>query len=147
MSWVMRRDEPIIITNSGILAGARTRIIYWYNSVSDVVIWRIISQHLSVLKAEIKKYWMSYKHWVYSPSHYPIEQHYCYWSNMGTLVSNCDQVRMVCPVARLIYSLLSQKTGRWYTGYWRTDTYAGVYRFEPRFLCLPSPVKTRLFMS
>ena len=52
----MRRVEPIIITNSGILAGARTRIIYGYNSVSDVVIWGIVSQHLSELKAEIKKY-------------------------------------------------------------------------------------------
>jgi uncharacterized protein with HEPN domain len=55
MSRILNRDSSIQLSNSRKIVDTRNRIIHGYDSVSDDIIWGIITNHLPVLKLEIEK--------------------------------------------------------------------------------------------
>lgn len=54
MSRILKEDTTIIISNSRKLVDVRNRIIHGYDSVSDEIIWGIVTKHLPVLQKEIE---------------------------------------------------------------------------------------------
>jgi len=55
MNRILKLDNEIIISNSRKIVDVRNRIIHGYDSVSDDVIWGIISKNRLVLKKEVKE--------------------------------------------------------------------------------------------
>lgn len=54
MSRILNMQPDIPISNSRKIVDTRNRIIHGYDSVSDDVIWLIVSRYLPILEAEIK---------------------------------------------------------------------------------------------
>ena len=54
MTRIINRDNSIQLSNSRKIVDTRNRIIHGYDSVSDDIIWGIITNHLPVLKSEIQ---------------------------------------------------------------------------------------------
>jgi uncharacterized protein with HEPN domain len=54
LSRILKRDETIVITNSRKIVDTRNRIIHGYDSVSDDVIWGVVTRHLPILQREIQ---------------------------------------------------------------------------------------------
>lgn len=55
MSRILNKDASIQLSNSRKIVDTRNRIIHGYDSVSDEVIWGIITNHLPVLKEEVEQ--------------------------------------------------------------------------------------------
>ena len=55
MSRIIIKDSAIDLPNSRKIVDTRNRIIYGYDSVSEEIIWNIITEHLPSLKKEIEK--------------------------------------------------------------------------------------------
>ncbi|MEQ8706661.1 MAG: DUF86 domain-containing protein [Phaeodactylibacter sp.] len=55
MSRILRVDPNISISNSRKIVDTRNRIIHGYDSVSDEVLWLIITRYLPILEKEIRK--------------------------------------------------------------------------------------------
>lgn len=51
---ILKEEPTISIENARNIVGARNRIIHSYDSVSDTLIWSIITTHLPKLKEEVK---------------------------------------------------------------------------------------------
>lgn len=49
LSWILKRDETTLISNSRKIVDTRNRIIHGYDSLSDDVIWGIVIRHLPIL--------------------------------------------------------------------------------------------------
>ena len=54
MSRILKQDVEIKISDSRKIVAVRNRIIHGYDSVSDELIWGIISKQLPILKAEVE---------------------------------------------------------------------------------------------
>jgi uncharacterized protein with HEPN domain len=54
MSRILSVQPDISISNSRKIVDTRNRIIHGYDSVSDDVIWLIVSRYLPILETEIK---------------------------------------------------------------------------------------------
>ena len=54
MSRILNRDSLIQLSNSRKIVDTSNRIIHGYDSVSDDIIWGIVTNHLQILKSEIK---------------------------------------------------------------------------------------------
>lgn len=54
MNRVLYRNQTISLTNSRKFVDVRNRIIHGYDSVSDEVIWGILTKHLPILQKEIE---------------------------------------------------------------------------------------------
>ena len=54
MSRILIRDNSINLPNSRKIVDTRNRIIHGYDSVSDEIIWGIVTGHLPTLKREIE---------------------------------------------------------------------------------------------
>ncbi|GAA4301473.1 HepT-like ribonuclease domain-containing protein [Compostibacter hankyongensis] len=54
MNRILSATDKIALSNSRKIVDTRNRIIHGYNSVSDDIIWGIISKHLPLLKSEIE---------------------------------------------------------------------------------------------
>lgn len=54
MNRILKRDNNIVITNSRKLVDVRNRIIHGYDSVSDDIMWGIVTQYLPILQIEIE---------------------------------------------------------------------------------------------
>ena len=54
LSWILKRDETTLISNSRKIVVTKNRIIHGYDSVSDDVIWGIVIRHLPILQTEIQ---------------------------------------------------------------------------------------------
>lgn len=52
---ILKERPDISIENARNIVGARNRIIHSYDSISDTLIWSIITIHLPKLKEEVKK--------------------------------------------------------------------------------------------
>lgn len=52
---MVRRDPAIDISDSRKIIDTRNRIAHGYDTVSDEIIWGIITQHLPKLKQEVEK--------------------------------------------------------------------------------------------
>jgi uncharacterized protein with HEPN domain len=52
---ILHADGKIELSNSRKIVDTRNRIIHGYDSVSDEVIWGVVTNHLPVLKQEIKQ--------------------------------------------------------------------------------------------
>jgi uncharacterized protein with HEPN domain len=52
---ILKVDHEIEISYSRNIVDARNRIIHGYDSVSDILIWSIISQYLPILRIEVEK--------------------------------------------------------------------------------------------
>ena len=55
MNWILTKDNFIDLSNSRKIVDTRNRIIHGYDSVSDDIIWGIITNHLPELKLEVQK--------------------------------------------------------------------------------------------
>ncbi len=55
MSRILNVDNSIELENSRKIVDTRNRIIHGYDSVSDEILWNIISQHLPAFKREVEK--------------------------------------------------------------------------------------------
>ena len=55
MNRVLQRDENIHLSNARKIVDTRNRIIHGYDSVSDEIIWSIVTSHLPILKDEVAK--------------------------------------------------------------------------------------------
>ena len=55
LSRILNKDSSIQLSNSRKIVDTRNRIIHGYDSVSDDIIWGIITNHLPILKSEIEK--------------------------------------------------------------------------------------------
>jgi uncharacterized protein with HEPN domain len=55
MSRILNKDNSIQLSNSRKIVDTRNRIIHGYDSVSDDIIWGIITNHLPILKVEVQK--------------------------------------------------------------------------------------------
>lgn len=53
LSRILKFEPTIAISNSRKIVDTRNRIVHGYDSVSDEVIWGIVTQHMPVLKAEV----------------------------------------------------------------------------------------------
>lgn len=53
MNRIIRKDSGIEFHNSRRIIDTRNRIIHGYDTVSDEVLWGIVTHHLPVLKKEI----------------------------------------------------------------------------------------------
>jgi len=49
----LKFEPAIAISNSRKIVDTRNRIVHGYDSVSDEVVWGIVTQHLPVLKVEV----------------------------------------------------------------------------------------------
>lgn len=54
MNRILQSAEPIELTNSRKIVDTRNRIIHGYDSVSDNIIWGIVTNYLPPLKIEIE---------------------------------------------------------------------------------------------
>ena len=55
LSRILKQDETIVIANSRKIVDTRNRIIHGYDTVSDDIIWGIITKHLPVLQIDIEQ--------------------------------------------------------------------------------------------
>lgn len=55
MSRILRVEPNISVSNSRKIVDTRNRIIHGYDSVSDEVLWLIITRYLPILEKEIRK--------------------------------------------------------------------------------------------
>lgn len=55
LSRILNKGNSIQLSNSRKIVDTRNRIIHGYDSVSDDIIWGIITNHLPILKAEVQK--------------------------------------------------------------------------------------------
>lgn len=55
LSRILKFDLTIAISNSRKIVDTRNRIVHGYDSVSDEVVWGIVTQHLPVLKTEVQE--------------------------------------------------------------------------------------------
>ncbi|MBT9484342.1 HepT-like ribonuclease domain-containing protein [Sediminibacterium sp.] len=55
LSRILKFDSTISISNSRKIVDTRNRIVHGYDSVSDEVVWGIVTQHLPVLKTEVQE--------------------------------------------------------------------------------------------
>jgi uncharacterized protein with HEPN domain len=53
MKRVLEKNPSIEITDSRIIVDTRNRIIHGYDSVSDELVWSIVTSHLPLLKIEV----------------------------------------------------------------------------------------------
>lgn len=53
MGRILKRDNSIQFSYSRRIVDTRNRIIHGYDTVSDEIIWSIVSTHLPVLRKEI----------------------------------------------------------------------------------------------
>ncbi|MEO6134590.1 MAG: HepT-like ribonuclease domain-containing protein [Ginsengibacter sp.] len=51
---ILLRDKSIQLSNARRIVDTRNRIIHGYDSVSDDIIWSIVSSHLPILKTEVE---------------------------------------------------------------------------------------------
>lgn len=54
MNRILQTDKPVELTNSRKIVDTRNRIIHGYDSVSDAIIWGIVTNYLPPLKIEIE---------------------------------------------------------------------------------------------
>ena len=54
LSRIIARDSALSISNARKIVDTRNRIIHGYDSVSDEIIWGILTQHLPLLEIEVK---------------------------------------------------------------------------------------------
>lgn len=54
MNRILKRDGNITISNSRRIVDVRNRIIHGYDSVSDEIIWAIVTKYLPLLQEEIE---------------------------------------------------------------------------------------------
>ena len=54
MNRILKHNSEIQITDSRKIVAVRNRIIHGYDSVSDEIIWGILTQHLPLLETEVK---------------------------------------------------------------------------------------------
>jgi len=52
---ILKENPTIVINNARNIVGTRNRIIHSYDSISDTLIWSIITVHLPKLKEEVKQ--------------------------------------------------------------------------------------------
>ena len=55
MSRIVNKESSVELSNSRKIIDTRNRIIHGYNSVSEEIIWNIITKHLPTLKEEVEK--------------------------------------------------------------------------------------------
>ena len=55
MNRILLKEEPIELSNARKIVDTRNRIIHGYDTVSDDIIWSIVSSHLPILKSEVEK--------------------------------------------------------------------------------------------
>ena len=55
MSRILQKDDSIELSNSRKIVDTRNRIIHGYDSVSDDIIWGIVTTHLPILKSEVER--------------------------------------------------------------------------------------------
>jgi uncharacterized protein with HEPN domain len=55
LSRIISKDTSLSISNARKIVDTRNRIIHGYDSVSDEIIWGILTQHLPQLKIEVEK--------------------------------------------------------------------------------------------
>lgn len=55
MNRILKASNEIEISYSRNIVDARNRIIHGYDSVSDILIWSIVTKYLPVLKLEVEK--------------------------------------------------------------------------------------------
>jgi uncharacterized protein with HEPN domain len=53
MSRILNKNSSIPLSNSRKIVDTRNRIVHGYDTVSDEVIWGIVTNHLPILKREI----------------------------------------------------------------------------------------------
>lgn len=53
LNRILKKDNNFIIENAHKVIGTRNRIAHGYDKISDELIWSIVINHLSKLKAEI----------------------------------------------------------------------------------------------
>lgn len=53
MKRILLKDENFNLSNSRKIVDTRNRIIHGYDSVSDEMIWSIVTSHLPLLKQEV----------------------------------------------------------------------------------------------
>lgn len=54
LSRIISKDTSLSISNARKIVDTRNRIIHGYDSVSDEIIWGILTQHLPLLETEVK---------------------------------------------------------------------------------------------
>lgn len=54
MKRVLNKDVPLSLSGARKIVDTRNRIIHGYDSVSDDIIWSIVTNHLPTLKVEIE---------------------------------------------------------------------------------------------
>lgn len=52
---ILQKDNRIALSNSRKIVDTRNRIIHGYDTVSDEIIWGIVTQYLPILKTEIEQ--------------------------------------------------------------------------------------------
>ncbi|PQJ73817.1 DUF86 domain-containing protein [Polaribacter gangjinensis] len=55
MNRILKRNQPIKISNARKIVDVRNRIIHGYDTVSDAVIWGIVVKNLPVLQLEVEQ--------------------------------------------------------------------------------------------
>jgi uncharacterized protein with HEPN domain len=55
MNRILQKTDSIELSNSRKIVDTRNRIIHGYDSVSDDIIWTIVTAHLPTLKSEVEK--------------------------------------------------------------------------------------------
>lgn len=53
MNRILQEDENIHLSNARKIVDTRNRIIHGYDSVSDEIIWSIVTTHLPTLRQEV----------------------------------------------------------------------------------------------
>jgi uncharacterized protein with HEPN domain len=56
MNRILKHDSALPFTNARRIVETRNRIIHGYDTVSDEILWSIITTHLPVLKSEAERY-------------------------------------------------------------------------------------------
>lgn len=54
MNRILLKENSIELSNTRKIVDTRNRIIHGYDSVSDDIIWSIVSSHLPILKSEVE---------------------------------------------------------------------------------------------
>ena len=55
MSRILNKDSSIELSNSRRVVDTRNRIIHGYDSVSEAIVWNVITEHLPKLKNEVEE--------------------------------------------------------------------------------------------
>lgn len=55
MNRILVKDNSIQLSNVRKIVDTRNRIIHGYDTVSDEILWRIINNHLPILRVEIEQ--------------------------------------------------------------------------------------------